>query len=678
MSSNLFINNSTASNVNNVSNQELQKKFEENQNFAALDKEKLKQDTLELKNKTQEKVKENWIYRTLRNVFGVEDPKKLMKSVGLTLGTVVGLAVLGNKSSDFMAQQGLKVDKVLSDSNNILGKTYGAIAGFFKKGKNTLVNAAKKTKIGQELAQALTTDKAKPKLNLARGTGQGFETIFAMTPVDVIEKAFKESGIKDVNSAKNILQHLVGDKAEEIANQILGSNVENKLDNKELCKLITDGIYEKFNCQSKQDLLDVLLAIKKGEKGKELKNFINVDMKDTGLSRIQSSWWPVNIVNTIGQKLGLIKSEKGFCRGNLGDALIKYNVVSGDLANTKVGSLVQKSLTVPTESVSNFVNDKSGFGAFLCIPIMNLYNNVQDAPTKKQKVATVADDYISTLGSFAISMPLSFATTYGLASLKNLKGETLATKALKQVGKFFGMGLDKVSNGVALNSGNKLTKLFGGVLRFALVMFVFSPKFSKPIQGAIHKVFGKPYNKEEEEQKKQLEAQKNTVIPELGITQGELMDKIQKNPKALENLQNNQESLALIQKNPKLLLDLLDGKDITKTQVNTQANTQTKVNNQTQANNQVQLKPQNQQRTISSLNQNLISRKKENTLNNTKESTNSTQTPTNNTNSIDSATYIPSSDFVASSSTLTQEQQKEYNDMMSNADKALKNAEKYI
>jgi uncharacterized ion transporter superfamily protein YfcC len=61
-------------------------------------------------------------------------------------------------------------------------------------------------------------------------------------------------------------------------------------------------------------------------------------------------------------------------------------------------------------------------------------------------------------------------------------------------------------------------------------MFVFSPIFSKPINAAIHKIFGKPYDPDEAQKAKELEAQKAQVIPELGITQGELMEKIEKNP----------------------------------------------------------------------------------------------------------------------------------------------------
>jgi len=49
-----------------------------------------------------------------------------------------------------------------------------------------------------------------------------------------------------------------------------------------------------------------------------------------------------------------------------------------------------------------------------------------------------------------------------------------------------------------------------------------------------------------------------------------------------------------------------------------------------------------------------------------------------NKTSEDTATYIPSSAFVAKNSTMSEEQRREYDLLMANADKALKRAEKYI
>jgi len=57
---------------------------------------------------------------------------------------------------------------------------------------------------------------------------------------------------------------------------------------------------------------------------------------------------------------------------------------------------------------------------------------------------------------------------------------------------------------------------------------------------------------------------------------------------------------------------------------------------------------------------------------------NEAQTTKTTNNNVDTATYIPSSAFVAPNSSLSQEQLNEYNAMMTKADKALKRAEQYI
>ena len=66
--------------------------------FSAVDKDKIKQDAVELAQQGHQAIKENWIFSTLRNVFHIEDPKKFLTSLGLTLATVIGLAYIGNKS----------------------------------------------------------------------------------------------------------------------------------------------------------------------------------------------------------------------------------------------------------------------------------------------------------------------------------------------------------------------------------------------------------------------------------------------------------------------------------------------------------------------------------------------------------------------------------------------------
>ncbi len=701
--------------------------------FGALDKAKLEADAVQIagktKEKTKEQVKENFIFRTLRNTFGVEDPKKLFTSLGLTVATVVGLAVFGNKMSNPTANLGNKVDKFLENN-----KAYKTIGNFFSKAKSSIGGFFKKSKTIKDVSETLKNRKAKPKSDFTRGYGRGFVSIFALTPVDILEKAFKQAGIDDVQSATKAMKKLVGDtpEAEKLAMQILGvenvqkatktlrkvvpdpnlasslaketeriknakkltkvlqeklgnvPNIEdlaNEIisqrtvkDNRAFCESLSNAMRKNLGCagNTADDFAKFNKYLQEMQKGKlngvDVSEFTGIDMKGGGPL---GSWWPVNIVNSIGKKLGM---KKGFCRGNLGDSLVKFNAVNGTLAKTKVGSFVQKMTTVPTESITNFVNDKSGLGVMLCASILSLYNNVQDAP-KEKKVATIADDYVGTIGSIAIATPLAFGATYGLASLKNVKGNTIFSKGLKQIGKFFGMGLEKYAkDGKPIGAtSNKLIGFLGGALRLVLIMFVFSPKFSKPIQDIIHKIFGKPYNKAEEEQKKALEAQKQTVIPELGITQGELMEKIQKNPQALERLQKDPMLLREVESNPKKLLEVLDG-------------TTSKTPAQTPSN-----KP------LSPANQNLIN-KRNNSLNNQNNLSNPAQAAglkapeANKQNSaqqkndsqeqdgekpIDTATYIPSSEYIAKTS-VSDEQSQEINDALARADKVLAKAEQFI
>ncbi len=304
----------------------------------------------------------------------------------------------------------------------------------------------------------------------------------------------------------------------------------------------------------------------------DVSEFTNVKMNgNKGLMKIISDWWPVNIVDDIGRK---IKGDKWkpFGRGNLGDALIKHSVISGQGTNTMAGKLVQQLALFPSEAISNFGNDKSGLGFFLCGMIMNLYNNVQDAP-KEKKAATMADDFMGTIGSLAITTPLACATMYGLATLKNVKGTTAISKyLLKPVGKFFGAGLDQKWKKVIANpSGSKVKDFFrqvpgrtvgfaGGLMRLLLVMLVFQGMFGKPVKNVTNKIFGKPYDPLEEEQMKQMQAQAQqmeNVMKNLNLTEEQMVAKLQANPEFVMALQNDAEALQAIQKDPTLLLQLI-------------------------------------------------------------------------------------------------------------------------
>lgn len=723
-------------NFGNLTYQNTTKKMQNpasSQEFGAIDKAKLQQDAVEIsskaKDKATEEVKENFIFRTLRNTFHVEDPKKFLVSLGLTVGTVVGGAVLGNRLSNSTANLGNKVDKFLEGN-----KTYNAIGDALNGAKKKVSKQLNKSKTVQDITETFKNRKAKARCDVTRGYGRGFVSIFALTPVDIFEKAFKQAGIDDVQSATKALKKLVGDAdAEKFAKQILnlegvekaadslkkysnnldgllkqaasaqglkkaittqdlakelagmkspkkvakvlkkalGDNadadkinkiakeiVENRTvkDNRAFCESFSMAMRKHLGCagNSADDFAKFNQALQEMQKGKingvDVSEFIGIDMADKSLNGIIGSWWPVNIINSIGKKFN---PNFSFCRGNLFDSLVKFNAVNGTLAKTKVGSLVQKSVTVPTESITNFVNDKSGLGVFLCSSIMSLYNNVQDAPNDK-KVSTIADDYVGTIGSIAVATPLAFASTYALASMKNLKGDTIITKGLRQFGKIFGAGLERFSkDGKSLGAtSNPLIRVAGGALRFALIMFVFSSKFQQPIRNAIHKVFGKPYDKAEEEQQKALEAQKNEIIPELGITQGEFVEKINNNPEAIAKLQNNPELAAELQKNPKKLLDLLDGKEVT-----IGAN-----------------EPQAQNGLSPLLNEKVASQASK-----TPEAQTAAQPAQAQVedNQIDTATYIPSSKFIAKNA-ISPEQSDEINKAMARADKILAKAQQYM
>ena len=482
------MNNISLQNSNTLKLQQ-QKALEKQANqpeFSAIDKDKIKQDTVELAQQGHEAVKENWIFSTLRNVFHIKDPKKFLTSLGLTLATVVGLAYIGNKSVNKMTDLGQKVDDFLVDN-----KFYKGISSFFENAKNKTVETLRKSKTIDDIFDTMQNRKATPKADYARGYGRGFISIFSLTPIDIINTfinhkqsevtkeftdLFGKKGaqsiisslrdeakkgdtieklkevIKDENKVNELidklsksdsevltsLKKLFGEtKASEFFTQLTGSKIK---DNRKFCSEMTEALADNFNLKdasgkiNKKALKNFLVGLKKGSVNNvDLSEFTNITMDQGGLI---SSWWPVNIINSAGKKL-FKNSHREFGKGNFGDSMMKFNVVNGSLADTKIGSLVQKSILVPTESVSNFVNDKSGLGAFLCASIMSLYNNVQDAPDDK-KFATIADDYIGTIGSIAISTPMAFATTYGLASIGNLKGKTaLARLAKNTIGKFF-------------------------------------------------------------------------------------------------------------------------------------------------------------------------------------------------------------------------------------------------
>ena len=507
---------------NTAMSPELRKRMDAQNSFTAKNGE---QDSVNIAQKATQKatqeVKENWLFKNLRNL-GVKEPKKFITSVSLTIATVLGLAILGNKMSNKTAHWGIKVDEFLEGKD-----WYKKLANGIKTGKQKITNTLRKSDTIRDVMDTLSdeTKKAKPKIDMCRGYGRGFVSIFSLTPVDTLKKGFKNA-----DDAEKALRKIVSDdKAKNFAKQLFATNKAEAIqDNRKFCHELSNAIREKFGCvNDNKKFLGILESLQKGNiDGLDVSEFKDIVMKEKGLGSFIGNWWPATAIEKVGR---IFKKDFQFCRGNLGDSLIKYNAVNGSLAKTSLGKLAQNITTVPTESITNFVNDKSGLGVFLCSSIITMFNGMQDAPKGKKK-SVIANDFVGTIGSIAVATPLAFKTTYSLASLANIEGKTIGAKALKAIGKFFNMGLSDKSGGLA--------KVGGGALRFILVMFVFSSIFRKPIDALVHKIFGKPYNAQEEAQKKAQEEQLNAVIPELGITNKQLLEIMQdeKNLPALQRI----------------------------------------------------------------------------------------------------------------------------------------------
>ncbi len=670
---------------------ELQKRKQDQENFTALDREKLKQDTVNLANKTIENANENWLFKKMKD-FGVKEPKKLLKSVLYTTITVVGLGAIGNKLSSPTFNLGNKVDDVLLKDGGILNKIYMPISNLFKKGKTTLSEIPKHSKTLQDIQETVKTRPAKIKCTQARGYERGPVGIFIATLNDIFGNvknnfAGKFSGQAGEVEFNKSLKKLVGDDA-AVTKLLDAMNPNSSVNTQEFYVELTQKIVANAKKvdpsianKSTGEILELLR--KNGLKGKglDVSDFINLEMKsDSIFTKPIASWWPVNFVNKAGKK---VFGEKfSFCQGNLFDSLIKFNAINGSGAKTLPGKFIQKAVTLPTECISNFVNDKSGMGLLLAKGLIDTYNTAQDAP-KEKKAKTVANDFATQVLHWALAMPISYAVLYkGIGSMKNLQGSTFITKGLKQVGKFFGMGLDSwvKENGqwVFKQNTNKVTGFLGGALRFFGMMFVMSPLISKQISKVTNKVFGKPYNKAEEEQKKRQEEQMKQIIPELGISQEELIKKLQNNPQAANRIQTDPKLIAEIQKNPKALVDILDGKDISNPQVknNPQNNGSKNVNDYQIS--QANMNLLNKRRTLTS-NPNTISTPTSSATAKSKEPNKATSEAQNKTKSRDTATYIPSSAPAPTpTTTLSNEQYNEYTSQMSRADKILAKAEKYI
>ena len=682
--SNVSFGNLTTSNYQQIS-PELQKRIESQESFGAIDTEKLKQDTVEIASKAQTQVEENFIFKTLRNVFGVQDPKKFLFSVGLTIATTLGFAALGNKfnkqiikfSQDVIDKHIKKIK--LPDFITNIGK------GINNKTNNFVSNHARLQDTLEDIKETFTKRKSGPVQPLAKtigpkgqfcynvsDTAQAIHTKFQGDDFKALKKAYggilnpksrqqavdflKSLKTNEINIAETMkmfgskgikkaqLDTLVQDfikhedslslfgrkekitaflgelkklglnddeaaslykqlgklseharkvdvlKASELGEQgaedlIKNLNANNRKLRKSIKKLVgkedaeyfirnfmeadadddranfarklTAAIAKKHGVDPKDPkaLSELLEKLKKDGLGDD--NLLNITMNREGIIQ---RWAPANGVEWLRSHTFLNKIfKKPFGKGNLGDALIKFNMADGTLAETAAGKFFQKVPLYLGESVSNHVADLSTMNLFITVPmLLDLFNTVQEAP-KEQKGATIADNFVGGLGQFALSMPLASAMTYGVATLKNLKNNK---NPLKWIGKLIGMGLPTIKNGVKTIEPSFIKRFAGGAFRFWAIMFFLSPKISDAITKLTHKVFGKPYDKEEAEKQRLLEEQKKQLIPELGITQGELMEKMEKNPEAMIRLQNDEKLAYTIEQNPKAILDLLDGKEI--------------------------------------------------------------------------------------------------------------------
>lgn len=707
---------------------EVLKKINSDESFTALDTEKLKQDTVEIAAKAKEQARENFVFRIMRNL-GVKEPKKFLISVGCTAATMVGFAVLGNKMSSKFAKLGLKVDDTLQgdgfkwarDIGKKIKDTKNGVSGFLRKHSKsfddittTLKDPAKKLSAEQPWAksscssanfqaasavvesmqgifygwQKNVTTKHQDLIQTAAGEKFNFKYLYDLTKEigtsftsknDLLGKFNSNSGISrnlseflgslDLSDSKvnnfldeifsnsqkdmNLLNRLMGDntKAMEAYKGIVMDNLPDRIN---FVNEFTKSMRKANGNLDNKGLLNLFEQLKDGS--------IDDRTKDILMCHGMDNWTFTNLIDKLGHKIRGDK-WKNVSRANLGSTLIKYNAVSGQLADSALGKFTQGFPTIFAESVSNHVFDMAAVNMMVVPSFISLFNNVQDAP-KKQKGSTLANSFLSDVGQLTIVMPLAGSMTYGLASLKNLEGKGVISKCLKLIGKIVGLGLGNKNVNPATSGGKVLKKLkgiAGGSLRLVLIMFVFSSLLRKPLEKITTKIFGKPYNKEEVEKEKQLEEQKNHIIPELGITQGEFFERLQKNPQAFQVLQTNPKLAKLAQENPKILLDLLDNKPI----------------------DMSAYKPAyDGSRIISPANAKLIAEnnanasRKKNTTQNINTNPVNVQKQTQKA-PIDTATYIPSSEFTVQV-TMSPEQQSEYDIAMNKADRALKNAQKYL
>lgn len=590
--------------------------------YATTNQNQNAQDSVELANAQQAPIKEkSAIAETIENITGIDitNPKKALKIVALSIATVVGVMFLGNKIAHPSQKLGDMIDNVLLDKNNILGKAYTGISELFSKGAKKAKKILLKPQFMQDISTALKNPKAQ-RWSLFKGYGNGAKGIFAQTVVDTIKNALE----KDADGTKRALQSLLG--ADNVT-KILGDLNDPKITN----VAFADNFLDLVKKASDKD-------------GKGLQKFFETIDAQSALSNVKMKDWRfVNGLNKIAKNI--TGKEIRMLNGNLGDSLMKYSAIRGQSAKTLPARIIQLLPTLMTEQYSSFVNDKSDFGIMLVVTsVCPTIAKMLDMPAE-QRARTEAHDLLSSSLSFLASMPIAFGTVYGAAALKDVSKNPL----LKTIGKVFSFGLDGRKTSLGGVAG-----VVGGIGRL-LAIVTFSGLASKPISKLCDKIFGKPYDKSEELKKQAQQQQMEQIIPELGISQKELMEKIQKNPQALEKIQNDPEAIKKLQQNPKLLLDVLDGKDINS------LNTSTSQSNPT-------MSPSLTSR-LNNSGQNFATEKMDK-----KEQTQTSSIPT--TSNYDTATYIPSSEYIAKNAEYDDATISKMNSVLAASDRALEQFEK--
>ena len=283
---------------------------------------------------TAEKLKNKTLNRTLANNKATEilaknetveksipkkknNKKKLLTTILLTVGTVVGLAIIGNKSSNYMASLGQKVDDLLINQKwyqsleKNTSKFKKKVSNFFLNNKNKLIKES-----ATDIAETLKNRHAQPTLDLARGYGRGFTSIFGLTPVDILRTSLNKIEKQNPGQAIKSLEKLVGKEKAGVYFEQLVKNGQ-IVDNQQFCEKLTQNIAKNFGAidsSGKIDTKKLLNLFKDLEKGKvnniDFSEFTKVKMDEGGLMAFMSSWWPANFIDSIGNKTANLFGKK--------------------------------------------------------------------------------------------------------------------------------------------------------------------------------------------------------------------------------------------------------------------------------------------------------------------------------------------------------------------------------